>query len=55
MPQTVNVIPQAIIQEQNATTVEQALQYIPGITFSAGEGHVFDRQADGTASPSDHR
>jgi len=36
MPQTVNVIPQAIIQEQNATTIEQALQYIPGITFSAG-------------------
>jgi hypothetical protein len=37
MPQTVNVIPQAIIQEQNVTTVEQALQYIPGITFSAGK------------------
>src|SRR5262245_7049335 len=44
MPQTVNVIPQAIIQEQNATTVEQALQYIPGITFSAGEGA---QQGDG--------
>ena len=44
MPQTVNVIPQAIIQEQNATTIEQALQYIPGITFSAGEGA---QQGDG--------
>jgi catecholate siderophore receptor len=44
MPQTVNVIPQAIIQEQNVTTVEQALQYIPGITFSAGEGA---QQGDG--------
>ena len=44
MPQTVNVIPQAIIQEQNATTIEQALQYIPGITFSAGEG---GQQGDG--------
>ena len=44
MPQTVNVIPQAIIQEQNVTTVEQALQYIPGITFSAGEG---GQQGDG--------
>jgi catecholate siderophore receptor len=44
MPQTVNVIPQAIIQEQNATTVEDALRYIPGITFSAGEGA---QQGDG--------
>jgi len=44
MPQTVNVIPQAIIQEQNVSTVEQALQYIPGITFSAGEGA---QQGDG--------
>jgi catecholate siderophore receptor len=44
MPQTVNVIPQAIIQEQNATTIEQALQYIPGITFSSGEG---GQQGDG--------
>src|SRR5262245_19408317 len=37
-PQTVNVIPQAIIQEQRITTVEDALRYVPGITFSAGEG-----------------
>src|SRR4051812_12087341 len=44
MPQTVNVIPQAIIQEQNATTIEQGLQYIPGITFSSGEG---GQQGDG--------
>ena len=44
MPQTVNVIPQAIIQEQNATTIEQALQYVPGITFSSGEG---GQQGDG--------
>src|SRR6185436_18978893 len=28
----------------NATTIEQALQYIPGITFSAGEGA---QQGDG--------
>src|SRR5262245_21537450 len=38
MPQTVNVVPQQIIQEQRITTVEDALRYIPGITFSAGEG-----------------
>src|SRR5262245_3864594 len=37
-PQTVNVIPQAIIQQQSVSTVEDALRYIPGITFAAGEG-----------------
>jgi TonB-dependent Receptor Plug Domain len=52
MPQTVNVIPQAIIQEQNVTTVEQALQYIPGITFSAGEG---GQQGDGRSSAASSR
>src|SRR4030095_8853279 len=44
MPQTVNVVPQQIIQEQRITTVEDALRYIPGITFSAGEG---GQQGDG--------
>src|SRR5215475_1686231 len=44
MPQTVNVIPQAIIQEQSVSTIEEALRYIPGITFSAGEG---GQQGDG--------
>jgi catecholate siderophore receptor len=43
-PQTINVIPQAIIQEQSISTVEDALRYIPGITFSAGEG---GQQGDG--------
>ncbi len=37
-PQTVNVITQQVIREQNITTMEDALRYIPGITFSAGEG-----------------
>jgi catecholate siderophore receptor len=43
-PQTINVIPQQIIQEQSISTVEDALRYIPGITFSAGEG---GQQGDG--------
>jgi catecholate siderophore receptor len=43
-PQTVNVIPQAIIQEQSVSTIEDALRYVPGITFSAGEG---GQQGDG--------
>jgi catecholate siderophore receptor len=37
-PQTVNVVTQQVIQDQNITTIEQALRYVPGITFSAGEG-----------------
>lgn len=37
-PQTVNVVPQQVIQDQRTTTMEEALRNIPGITFSAGEG-----------------
>lgn len=37
-PQTINVVPQQVLQDQRATTMEEALRNIPGITFSAGEG-----------------
>lgn len=37
-PQTVNVVPQAVIQERRAVSMEDALRTVPGITFSAGEG-----------------
>lgn len=37
-PQTINVVPQQVIQEQRITTMEEALRTVPGITFSAGEG-----------------
>src|SRR5215510_8811257 len=43
-PQTINVVTQQVIQEQRATTMEDALRYVPGITFSAGEGA---QQGDG--------
>src|SRR5262249_18824519 len=43
-PQTVNVVTQQVIQEQRATTMDDALRYVPGITFSAGEG---GQQGDG--------
>lgn len=43
-PQTVNVVTQQVIQEQRQLTMEDALRYIPGITFSAGEGA---QQGDG--------
>jgi catecholate siderophore receptor len=37
-PQTINVVPEKVIQEQRAVTMEDALRNVPGITFSAGEG-----------------
>jgi catecholate siderophore receptor len=37
-PQTIRVIPQSLIKDQNATSLQQALQNVPGITFTAGEG-----------------
>lgn len=43
-PQTVNVVTRQVIQEQRTSNVEDALRYIPGITFSAGEG---GQQGDG--------
>jgi catecholate siderophore receptor len=36
-PQTVTVIPQAIIREQGATNLTEVLRNTPGITFDAGE------------------
>lgn len=38
-PQTINVVPQEIIQQQQITTLDQALQNVPGITMSTGEGN----------------
>jgi catecholate siderophore receptor len=37
-PQSVNVVPQQAIQDQNATNVKDALRNVAGITFRAGEG-----------------
>ncbi|MGB6104224.1 MAG: TonB-dependent siderophore receptor [Pusillimonas sp.] len=37
-PKTVQVIPQAVIQESAATSLEDVLRNVPGITFGAGEG-----------------
>lgn len=36
--QTITVIPQALMKDQNATSLREALQNVPGITFGAGEG-----------------
>lgn len=37
-PQVINVVPQEIIKEQHATSLEQVLRNVPGITISSGEG-----------------
>jgi catecholate siderophore receptor len=37
-PQSVNVVTQTLIREQNSTTVVDALRNVAGITFRAGEG-----------------
>ncbi|WP_240530663.1 TonB-dependent receptor plug domain-containing protein, partial [Pseudomonas aeruginosa] len=36
-PQTVTVVPQKVIQEQNALSLRQVLSNVSGITFNAGE------------------
>ncbi|MDI1308868.1 MAG: TonB-dependent siderophore receptor [Methylotenera sp.] len=38
IPQTVNVITQAIIQDQGAQSLQDALRNVPGIGFSNGDG-----------------
>ncbi len=37
-PQTITVVPQSIIQEQNATTLRDTLRNVAGISLAAGEG-----------------
>ena len=37
-PQSITILPQSLIQDQNDSTLQQALQNVPGITFQAGEG-----------------
>ena len=38
-PKIVNVVPKEIIQQQRATTIEQVLRNVPGITLATGEGN----------------
>ncbi len=37
-PQTITVIPRAVIEAQGATTLRDVLRNVPGITYQAGEG-----------------
>ncbi|NKE71728.1 TonB-dependent receptor [Candidatus Manganitrophus noduliformans] len=38
IPQTVTVIPEAVIEERGATTLRDVLRNVPGISLQAGEG-----------------
>ncbi len=38
IPQTINVIPRIVLQQQGVTTLDQALRNVPGITLGVGEG-----------------
>ena len=38
IPQTITVVPRAVIQQQNATTLRDVLRNVPGISYQAGEG-----------------
>ncbi|WP_291364388.1 TonB-dependent receptor [Acetobacter sp. UBA5411] len=37
-PQTVNVVPKVLMEQQNVKSLEEALRNVPGITASVGEG-----------------
>lgn len=39
IPQVVNVVPQEVLQQQQTTTLEQALRNVPGITVAIGEAN----------------
>ncbi len=38
IPQTIAIVPRAVIEAQGATTLSEALRNVPGITLQAGEG-----------------
>ena len=40
VPQTITVVPRAVMEQQNATTLRDVLRNVPGISFQAGEGGV---------------
>ena len=38
VPQAVNVVPRVVMRDQNALSVQDALQNVPGLSFSVGDG-----------------
>ncbi|HEY2067920.1 MAG TPA: TonB-dependent siderophore receptor [Rhizomicrobium sp.] len=45
-PQSINVIPLKVIQEQGTTNLEDALKNVPGITLNSGEGGAHGDQVN---------
>ncbi|MBB1652760.1 TonB-dependent siderophore receptor [Delftia sp. UME58] len=39
-PQSISVVPAELIREQNAQSLQEVLQNVPGITFTSGEGNL---------------
>ena len=39
-PQSINVLPKALLAQQGVRTLQEALKDVPGITLNAGEGGV---------------
>ena len=38
IPQTINVVPESVIQDQHATSLQDVLKNVPGVSFSHGDG-----------------
>lgn len=38
-PQSITVVPRAVIEQQNAQTLQDVLSNVPGVTFNSGEGN----------------
>ena len=39
-PQSITVVPRAVLEEQQAQSLQDVLRNVPGITFSSGEGNL---------------
>lgn len=38
IPQTINIVSEAVIQDQHATSLQDVLKNVPGVSFSHGDG-----------------
>jgi catecholate siderophore receptor len=45
-PQSINVVPQVVIQQQGVTNLQDALKNVPGITLNSGEGGAHGDQVN---------
>ena len=50
-PQSINVVPAEVIQQQGVTNLQDALKNVPGITLNAGEGGTHGDLSTCAASP----